>query len=117
MTLTLLKAKIHGARVTDADLDYEGSITIDSSLLETAGILPHEKVHVWNRTNGNRFETYAMAAPPGSGTVMVNGAAAHLAKRGDIVIISAFGQYTEDEARAHRPRIILVDDQNRGHHT
>jgi aspartate 1-decarboxylase len=113
MVLTLLKAKIHGARVTDALLDYEGSIAIDSSLLEVSGILPHEKVHVWNRTNANRFETYAIPAPPGSGTIMVNGAAAHLAKRGDIVIISAFAQMTAEEAKTHHPTIVLVDDQNR----
>lgn len=114
MTLTLLKAKIHGARVTGADLDYEGSILIDSSLLEMSGILPHEKVHVWDRTNGNRFETYAIAAPPGSGTVLVNGAAAHLAKEGDVVIVSAFAQFTPEEARNHHPSVVLVGEGNRG---
>jgi aspartate 1-decarboxylase len=114
MTLTLLKAKIHRARVTGADLDYEGSIVIDSSLLEMSGILPHEMVHVWNRTNGNRFETYAISAPPGSGTIMVNGAAAHLVNPGDIVIISAFAQYTPDESRTHHPTVVLADDRNRG---
>lgn len=114
MTLTLLKAKIHGAKVTGADLDYEGSIAVDASLMELSGILPNEKVHVWNRTNGNRFETYAILAPSGSGTVMINGAAAHLANPGDKVIISAFAQYTEEEAQKHDPSVVLMDDQNRG---
>lgn len=114
MTLTMLRAKIHGARVTSTDLDYEGSIMVDSSLLELSGILPHEKVSVWNRTNGNRFETYAIQAPPGSATIMVNGAAAHLVKAGDKVIIAAFAQFSPEEARSLKPRVVLVDDQNRG---
>jgi aspartate 1-decarboxylase len=114
MTITMLKTKIHAARVTASDLEYEGSIAIDSSLLEMSGILPHEKVHVWNRTSGHRFETYAIPAPPGSGTIGVNGAAAHLAKQGDIVIVSAFTQMTEEEARRHHPRVILVDEKNHG---
>jgi aspartate 1-decarboxylase len=114
MVLTLLKSKIHGARVTGSEIDYEGSIAIDASLLEISGILPHEKVHVWNRTNGNRFETYAITALPGSGVIMVNGAAAHLAKPGDIVIISAFAQFAEEEARRHHPIVVLVDEKNHG---
>ncbi len=108
MFLTLLKSKIHGAVVTDAKLDYEGSIAIDASLLELSGILENEKVQVWNRTNGNRFETYAIPAKPGSGTIMVNGAAAHLARPGDILIISAFGHFTAEEARNHRPTVVLA---------
>ncbi|MFH1263651.1 MAG: aspartate 1-decarboxylase [Pseudomonadota bacterium] len=114
MTITMLKAKIHGACVTASEIDYEGSIAIDSSLLEMSGILPHEKVHVWNRTSGNRFETYAIPAPPGSGAIVVNGAAVHLAKRGDIVIVSAFAQLTDEEARSHHPAVVLVDDRNHG---
>lgn len=111
----MLKGKIHGARVTAADLHYEGSILIDSSLLEQAGILPYESVQVWNLTNGNRFETYTIPAPPDSGTILVNGAAARLTQSGDKIIITAFCEICEEEARSYSPKVVLVDNENKGH--
>ena len=113
MVRFMLKSKIHRAVVTDADVDYEGSLTVDAGLLEAADILPHEEVHVWNVTRGTRFTTYALAAPPGSGTVCVNGAAAHLAGPGDLVIVASFTPLDDAVARSHRPRVVLVDDRNR----
>ena len=110
---TMLKAKIHRARVTDANLDYEGSITIDARLLEASGILPFEQVHVWNVTRGARFVTYAMLGERDFGEVVINGAAAHLAKKGDIVIIAAFDTLTSEEVAHHRPRLVYVDEKNR----
>ena len=107
--LNMLKSKIHRATVTEADLDYIGSISIDLDLLERVDLLPGELVHVWNVANGNRFETYALAAERGSGTIQINGAAAHLATRGDIVIIAAFCMTDEPIV----PRQIVVDDANR----
>lgn len=112
MQRMMLKSKLHRVRVTDANVDYEGSVAIDSSLMETAAILPFEKVDVYNITNGNRFQTYAIEAPPGSGTISINGAAAHLAKKGDIVIIASYAVLEEEEAGAHRPRLVYVDDKN-----
>lgn len=110
---TMLKAKIHRARVTDANLDYEGSITIDARLLEASGILPFEQVHVWNVTRGTRFATYAMLGGRDTGEVVINGAAAHLAKKGDIVIIAAFDTLTSEEVAHHRPSLVYVDEKNR----
>jgi aspartate 1-decarboxylase len=110
---TMLKAKIHRARVTDANLDYEGSITIDARLLEASGILPFEQVHVWNVTRGARFVTYAMLGERDFGEVVINGAAAHLAKKGDIVIIAAFDTLTSEEVAHYRPRLVYVDEKNR----
>ncbi len=112
MFRTLLKSKIHRATVTDADLHYEGSVSIDVNLLEAANILPHEHVHIWDVTNGNRFETYALAAPRGSATICINGAAAHLAKKGDIVIITSFVALTEEQIQSHEPNVVLVDEHN-----
>ncbi|HEX5034895.1 MAG TPA: aspartate 1-decarboxylase [bacterium] len=112
MFRSLLKSKIHRATVTDADLHYEGSVSVDVNLLEAADILPHEHVHIWDVTNGNRFETYALPAPRGSGTVCINGAAAHLAKKGDVVIISTFMMLAEEKAAAHEPKVVLVDAHN-----
>jgi len=108
----LLKSKIHRATVTDADLHYEGSVSVDLNLLEAADILPHEHVHIWDVTNGNRFETYALAAPRGSATVCINGAAAHLAKKGDIVIITSFVTLAEEKLAGHQPKVVLVDAHN-----
>src|SRR5262245_34965297 len=114
MRRTLFKSKIHRATVTQADLDYEGSITVDAELMRAADILPYEKVHVWNRSNGSRLETYALEAPAGSGVICVNGAAAHHAKPGDIVIIATFAEAADEaEARAWRPVVVHVDAQNR----
>jgi aspartate 1-decarboxylase len=113
MLLTLLRAKIHRATVTQCTLDYEGSISVDASLLERSGILPHERVDVLNINNGQRFTTYAIPAPAGSGTIGVNGAAARLAQKGDLVIIVAYARMEEAEAKSFAPRILLVDANNR----
>ena len=113
MLLTLLKAKIHRATVTQCDLNYEGSISVDAALLERSGILPHEQVDVLNINNGERFTTYAIPAPAGSGTIGINGAAARLAQKGDLVIIVAYGRMEEAEAKSYSPRVLLVDGNNR----
>ncbi|MDX1502254.1 MAG: aspartate 1-decarboxylase [Thermoanaerobaculia bacterium] len=113
MIRTLLSGKIHRATVTGADLDYVGSITVDPELLRAAGILEHERVQVVDVTNGARLETYAIAGKPGEGTVQLNGAAAHLVRPGDLVIVMAYARFDEDEARAWRPRVVLVDERNR----
>ena len=113
MRRTLFKSKIHRATVTHADLDYEGSVTIDGDLMRAANSLPYERVHIWNATNGSRLETYALEGPAGSGLICVNGAAAHHAKPGHIVILATFGEARdEDEARAWKPIVIRVDAQN-----
>jgi aspartate 1-decarboxylase len=109
----MLTAKIHRATVTHADLDYVGSITIDSELLEAADILPGEKVSVVDVTNGARLETYTIAGERGSGVIGMNGAAAHLIHPDDIVIVIAYGQFTTEEARTFAPRIVHVDAANR----
>jgi aspartate 1-decarboxylase len=108
----MLKAKLHRARLTSVDVDYEGSIEIDADILDYAGILPNEKVAVWNVTNGNRLETYAISGPRGGRAFMLNGAAAHLAAAGDIVIIAAFCDMPEADARTHVPRVLLMDADN-----
>jgi aspartate 1-decarboxylase len=110
---TMLRGKIHRATVTGADLHYEGSVTIDVELLERADILPFERVDIWNVTNGERFSTYALAGQRGSGVVCINGAAAHKAKKGDLVIIAAFALASEAEARDWAPRCVFVDSMNR----
>jgi aspartate 1-decarboxylase len=109
----MLLGKIHRATVTGAELHYEGSVTIDSTLLELSGILPYERVDIWNVTNGERFTTYALAGQPGSGVVCINGAAAHKARKGDLVIIAAFAEMSEAAARSWQPRAVFVDDRNR----
>ena len=113
MQLTLLKGKIHRATVTQCDLNYEGSISVDAALLERAGILAHEQVDVLNINNGERFTTYAIPAPAGSGTIGINGAAARLAQKGDLVIIVAYARMEEAEAKSFAPRVLLVDGHNR----
>jgi aspartate 1-decarboxylase len=113
MQLTLLKGKVHRAMVTQCDLHYEGSISVDASLLERAGILAHEQVDVLNINNGERFTTYAIPAPAGSGTIGVNGAAARLAQKGDLVIIIAYARMEEAQAKSCQPRVVLVDAANR----
>jgi aspartate 1-decarboxylase len=112
MTLTLLKAKLHRASVTHAELEYEGSCAIDSRLLELAGILEYEQIQIYNVTNGERFTTYAIRAEPGSRVISVNGAAAHKARPGDRIIICAYSGMTENEARLHKPRLVYLDEQN-----
>jgi aspartate 1-decarboxylase len=113
MRRVMFKSKIHRATVTQADLDYEGSLTLDPALLEAADILPYEQVHVWNVTRGTRLQTYAILGEPNSGVVCINGAAAHLVSPGDLVIIATFTELDEAEARRHKPRVVLVDEKNR----
>lgn len=114
MRRTLFKSKIHRATVTHADLEYEGSITLDADLLRAADILPCEKVAIWNVTRGSRLETYALEGPAGSGLVCVNGAAAHHARPGDLVIIATFAEARDEaEARSWKPIVVHVDAQNR----
>lgn len=113
MKLTLFKSKIHRATVTHADLDYEGSATIDASLMEAADILPHEMIHVWNVTSGTRLTTYVIEGPRDSGVLCINGAAAHLMKPGDLVILATFAEMTPEEARTHVPKVVRVDSDNR----
>lgn len=108
----MLRAKLHRLRLTGADPDYEGSIAIDTNLLRAADILENEMVHVWNVSNGERLETYAIAAPAGSGEVALNGAAALRGKPGDIIIVAAFAPMDEARARRHTPRIVHVDERN-----
>jgi len=109
MFIEVLKSKIHRVHVTDANLDYIGSITIDADLLDAAGIIAGERVHVVDNNNGERFDTYVIAGERGSGTVCLNGAAARRVMRGDIVIIIAYAMMTPEEARTHQPRIIFPD--------
>jgi aspartate 1-decarboxylase len=113
MTRKMMRAKIHRATVTEANVDYEGSITIDRELMDATDLLPNEAVHVWDVTNGNRFETYVVEGPRGSGVICVNGAAAHLVNVDDLVIIAAFSWMEEAEARRHEPKVVFVDEQNR----
>ena len=112
MTVTMFKAKLQRLRVTEADLYYEGSITLDEALLEAGGILPYEKVQVVNVNNGSRLETYAIPGPAGSGIVKLNGPAARSAAKGDEVIVIAYAHMTPEEGRRHRPRVVLVDEEN-----
>ena len=112
MTITMFKGKLHRLTVTEADLYYEGSITLDAELLEAARILPYEKVQVVNVNNGARLETYTIPATPGSRTVCLNGPAARLNAPGDEIIVIAYAEMTPDEAAAHRPRVVLVNKQN-----
>src|SRR5687767_4143296 len=112
MNRTMLKSKIHRATVTDCDLHYVGSITVDPDLLEAADILEHEQVHVVDVDNGARFETYTIAGERGSGEMKVNGAAARLVHRGDTVIVISYAGYTRDEMEHYVPRVVHVDRQN-----
>lgn len=116
MRRILFKSKIHRATVTQADLNYEGSVTIDVDLLRAADILPYEKVAIWNVTRGSRVETYALEGAAGSGVVCINGAAAHLNQPGDLVIIATFAEVEDAEARAWKPRVVFVDGDNRQKH-
>lgn len=109
----MLKSKIHRATVTDANLEYEGSITIDKKLMEMADILPYEKVHVVDLSNGTRLETYAIEADAGSATICLNGAAARLVHKGDKVIIMSYASVKETAAQKMQPKIVLVDEENK----
>ena len=113
MTRKMMRAKIHRATVTQADVDYEGSVTIDQNLLDATDLLPNEAVCIWNVTNGNRFETYVVPGERDSGVICVNGAAAHLVDPGDLVIIAAYTWLSEAEARRHEPKVVFVDAHNR----
>lgn len=113
MQLPLLFSKIHRATVTGADLHYEGSITIDRELMDLAGLLAHQQVQIYDITNGARFETYVMEGAAGSGCIQINGAAAHLAHVGDLIIIAAYALMSPEEAARWSPNIVLVDERNR----
>lgn len=113
MLRTMFRSKIHRATVTEANLHYVGSVTIDSDLLQAADILDGEKVEIVDINNGARFETYTIAGASGSGVICLNGAAARLVQPGDLLIIMAFAQMTEEEIADHRPRVVLVDEANR----
>lgn len=112
MMLNMLKGKIHCATVTEANLQYMGSITIDEALMKEAGILPNERVQVVDNNNGARLETYTIPGPSGSGVICLNGAAARCVQPGDIVIIMAYSLFTEDEARSWKPKVVMVDEKN-----
>lgn len=109
----MFKSKIHKATVTEANLNYVGSVTIDKDLLEASGILPHEKVQIVNNNNGARLETYVIEGPRGSGVICLNGAAARLVQPGDVVIIIAYCQLDMEEAKNHQPTIVFVDENNK----
>ena len=113
MTISMLKAKIHRAVVTQAELDYVGSITVDELLLEEAGILEYEKVQIVDVNNGERFETYTIAGERGSGIICLNGAAARMVQKNDRIIIMAYAQVTPQEAKEMKPKVLFVDDDNR----
>lgn len=113
MLLTMFKGKIHRATVTEANLNYMGSVTIDKTLLEASGILPGEKVSIVNNNNGNRFETYVIEGPANSGVICLNGAAARLVHVGDTVIIIAYAMMDEERARSYKPKVVMVDSKNK----
>lgn len=113
MILTLCKSKIHRARVTEAELYYEGSLTVDTLLLDASRILPYEKVQVVNVNNGERFETYIIPGKPGSGVICLNGPAARLGTVGDEVIVIAYAEFEESEAVSYKPTVVLVDEKNK----
>lgn len=113
MMLTMLKSKIHRATVTDANLNYDGSLTLDADLIEAAGMLPHERVQVLNINTGDRFETYIIEGERGSGVVCLNGAAARLGQPGDLIIALTYVVMDAEEAKTHRPKIVHVDSNNK----
>ena len=113
MQQTMLQAKLHRVHVTHAELHYEGSCAIDDDLLDASGIREYQQIEIYNITNGERFSTYAIRAQRGSGIISINGAAAHLASPGDIIIIAAYGIYREAELKAFHPVLVYVDEQNR----
>lgn len=112
MKRTLLKSKLHNGRVTGVHLEYEGSVSVDRRLLELADIMPYEQVDIYDITNGARLTTYAIPDEPGSGTIGINGAAAHLVQAGDRVIIASYAMYEEAEIARHKPKVILLDESN-----
>jgi aspartate 1-decarboxylase len=117
MRRIMMKSKLHRVHVTHSELDYEGSVAIDERLLEAAAIREYERIEVYNLRNGERFSTYAIRAEAGSGTISVNGAAAHKANPGDMLIICTYGEFEDKELGSFKPRLVYVDDQNRITHT
>ena len=113
MTVEVLKSKLHNVQVTEANLNYIGSITIDEDLMDAAGLFEYEKVHIVNVNSGSRIETYVIAGDRGSGVICLNGAAARSGQKGDHVIIMAYASMTPDEVKAHRPRVVFVSDENK----
>ncbi len=113
MQRIMMKSKIHRARITDSNLEYEGSLSIDELLMKAADILPYEQIKVYNVNNGARFDTYAIPGPPASGVICLNGAAARMGARGDLIIIVTYAQYENAEIQAHEPKVVLVDPKNR----
>lgn len=113
MKRTMMKSKIHRAIVTDSNLDYEGSITIDSHLMDNANIIPYEQVNIYNVTSGERFTTYAIKGDRDSGIICINGAAAHKARKNDIIIIVTYAEYEEEELASFKPQKVYVDEANR----
>jgi aspartate 1-decarboxylase len=112
MKYSMLAGKIHRATVTDANLEYEGSITVDQDLMDAAHIPLFAQVHIWNVTNGNRFTTYTIAGERGSGDMVINGAAAHKASTGDMIIVACFVQVDAEDAKSHKPGLVYVDESN-----
>lgn len=113
MRRTMMKSKIHRATVTDSNLDYEGSITIDSQLMDKANIIPYEQVDIYNVTSGERFTTYAIRGDKDSGVICINGAAAHKARKGDVVIIATYASFEEQELESFKPKKVYVDGANK----
>ena len=113
MQVSMLKSKIHRAVITQAELNYVGSVTIDEDLMDAAGLFEYEKVHIVNVNSGSRIETYVIAGDRGSGVICLNGAAARSGQKGDHVIIMAYASMTSDEVKAHRPRVVFVSDENK----
>ncbi len=115
MLRTMLKSKIHRATVTDADLHYEGSVTVDRTLMDAADLIDFEQVHIYDIDNGNRFTTYVIPGEPGSGVICLNGAAARMVSKGDLVIIACYSTYDEKELAGFKPKLVYVDKDNRIH--
>ena len=113
MLREMLRAKVHRATVTETNVNYEGSLTLDAALMKAAGMIPYERIDVYNADSGTRFSTYLIEGEPGSGVVCVNGAAAHLARPGERIIIAAYAAFSPEEAQDHRPTVVLVDAANR----
>lgn len=113
MLVQLMKGKIHRATVTECDLHYEGSVSVDAGLIRAAGFLLHERVDIYNINNGERFSTYVIEAPEGSGSIGLNGAAARLAMQGDKIILCSYALFSPEEALRHTPLVVMVDEQNR----
>ncbi len=113
MQRSLLKSKIHRVGITESNLNYEGSLSIDADLMEAANILPYEQIKIYNINNGARFDTYAIAGPAGEGGICLNGAAARMGVPGDLIIIATYANYEEAEASEHKPVVVLVDSRNR----